>query len=195
MHKTLLLSTTFAAALCITGASADTTVPVGQFHSVTIEGMGHVTFVRGAQQRVVLKQGDTTNTQIYVKDGDLVFKSCAAKSWFDWGGCPSNYDLQAEVTTPGLAGVEIDGSGKFDVSGSFPQQPKLAIEINGSGNVDLSAIPASSTDVAIHGSGKVFTTAHDNLAVEIAGSGTVIYNGAPHVSQTIMGSGVVKSAK
>ncbi len=193
MHKTLLL--TAAAALFATGALADTTVPVGQFHSVTIEGMGHVTFMRGAQQRVVLKQGDTTNTQITVKGGELVFKSCPSKGWFGGNDCPSGYNLDAVVTTPGLSGVEIDGSGKFDVSGSFPQQPKLAIEINGSGNVDLSSIPAASSDIAIHGSGKVFTTAHDNLAVEIAGSGTVIYDGAPHISQTIMGSGVVKSAK
>jgi|SRR6185312_1968909 hypothetical protein len=196
MKKTFLLSAAFAAALCVTGASADTSVSVGQFHSVTIEGMGHVTFVRGAQQRVVLKQGDTNNTQIYVKDGELVFKSCPGKGWFGWSNsCPMGYDLQVEVTTPGLAGVEIDGSGKFDTNGAFPQQPKLAIEINGSGNVDLSGMPASSSDVAIHGSGKVRTTAHDRLDVEIAGSGTVIYDGAPHISQTIMGSGVVKSAK
>jgi len=193
MHKSLLLAAA-ATALLTLGAQADTTVPVGQFHSVTIEGMGHVTFVRGAQPRVVLKRGDTNNTQIYVKDGDLVFKSCPSKGWFG-NDCPSGYDMQAEVTTPDLSGVEIDGSGKFDVAGSFPQQPKLDIEINGSGNVDLSGMPAASSDVAIHGSGKVYTTAHEKLDVEIAGSGTVIYGGTPHISQTIMGSGVVKSAK
>ena len=195
MHKTFLLCVA-ATALLTTGAHADTTVGVGQFHSVTIEGMGHVTFRHGDRQRVVLKEGDTNNTKIYVKDGDLVFKSCPGTGFLGWGNsCPSGYDLQVEITTPGLSGVEIDGSGKFDVAGSFPQQPKLAIEINGSGNVDLSGMPASSSDVAIHGSGKVFTTAHDRLDVEIAGSGTVIYSGAPHINQTIMGSGVVKSAK
>ena len=194
MHKALLHMA--AAVLFATGASADTTVPVSQFHSITVEGMGHITFVRGAQQRVVLKQGDTNNTQIYVKDGDLVFKSCPGKGLFGWSNsCPMGYELQVEVTTPGLTGVEIDGSGKFDVAGSFPQQPKLDIEINGSGNVDLSGMPAASSDVAIHGSGKVYTTAREKLDVEITGSGTVIYGGNPHISQTIMGSGVVKSAK
>jgi opacity protein-like surface antigen len=195
MHKTLILAAGLTA-LLIGSAQADTTVPVGQFRSVTIEGQGHITFVHGAQQRVVLKEGDTTNTKIYVKDGELIFKSCPGTGFLGWGNsCPSGYDLQVEITTPGIAGVEIDGSGKFDTAGSFPQQPKLAIEINGSGNVDLSGLPAASSDVAIHGSGKVYTTAHDKLDVEIAGSGTVIYGGAPHISQTIMGSGVVKSAK
>jgi hypothetical protein len=195
MRKTLLLCAAAATAFFTVGAQADTTVPVGQFHSVTIEGMGHVTFRHGDRQSLVLKEGDTTHTQIYVKDGELVLKSCPSKGWFSGNDCPSDYDMQAEITTPGLTGAEIDGSGKFDTAGSFPQQPKLAIEINGSGNVDLSGIPAASSDVAIHGSGKVRTTAHEKLDVEIAGSGTVIYDGSPHVSQTIMGSGVVKSAK
>ncbi|MBS0272996.1 MAG: DUF2807 domain-containing protein [Proteobacteria bacterium] len=194
MQKTLLLAAA-ATALLTAGAQADTAVSTGQFHSVAIEGMGHVTFVHGAQQRVVLKQGDTNNTRIYVKGGELVFKSCLSKGWFGGNDCPSGYDLQAEVMTPGLSGVEIDGSGKFDVAGPFPQQPKLDIEINGSGNVDLSGMPAASSDVAIHGSGKVYTTAREKLDVEIAGSGTVVYGGTPHISQTIMGSGAVKSAK
>ena len=195
MRKILLLSLA-AFALATGAASADTTVPVGQFHSVTIEGMGHITFVHGAQQRVVLKDGDTGNTKIYVKDGDLVFKSCPGKGWFGWNdSCPMGYELNVEVTTPQLSGVEIDGSGKIDTRGGFPQQPKLAIEINGSGNVDLMDLPAASTDVAIHGSGKVHVTAQHDLDVEIAGSGSVVYGGNPHISQTIMGSGEVKSAK
>ncbi|HEY2034783.1 MAG TPA: DUF2807 domain-containing protein [Rhizomicrobium sp.] len=194
MRKILLLATAFA--LATGAASADTTVPVGAFHSVSIEGMGHVTFVHGAQQRVVLKQGDTDNTKIYVKDGDLVFKSCPGKGWFGWNSsCPTGYELNVEITTPALSGVEIDGSGKIDTQGGFPQQPKLAIEINGSGNVDLMAMPAASTDVSIHGSGKVHVNAERDLDVEIAGSGSVVYGGNPHISQTIMGSGEVKSAK
>jgi hypothetical protein len=193
--KTALLCAAAALAFALP-AQADTTVPVGQFHAITIEGMGHVTFRHGDRQSVVLKQGDTTNTQVYVKDGNLVFKSCPSKSWFGWNsGCPSGYELNVEITTPGLSGVEIDGSGKIESAGSFPQQPKLGIEINGSGNVDLGGIPAASSDVAIHGSGKVRVTAHDRLDVEIAGSGSVIYGGSPQISQTIMGSGQVKSAK
>ena len=194
--RNILLPALAAFALAGGGASADTMVPVGQFHSVTIEGMGHVTFVHGAQQRVVLKSGDTDNTKIYVKDGDLVFKSCPGKGWFGWNNsCPMGYELNVEVTTPDLSGVEIDGSGKFDTQGGFPQQQKLAIEINGSGNVDLMDMPAASTDVAIHGSGKVHVNAKNDLDVEIAGSGSVVYGGNPHISQTIMGSGEVKSAK
>ncbi|HEY5337156.1 MAG TPA: DUF2807 domain-containing protein [Rhizomicrobium sp.] len=197
MKTTLLLSMLAAAALLATDASADTTVPVGHFHSVTIEGMGHVTFVHGAQQRVVLKAGDTTNTQISVKDGgDLVFKSCPSKGWFGWNSsCPSGYDLQVEITTPELSGVVIDGSGKIDSTGTFAPQPKLDVEINGSGNVDLAGIPAGASAVAIHGSGKVRIDARDALDVEIAGSGSVLYAGNPHISQTIMGSGEVKNAK
>ncbi|MBS0279248.1 MAG: DUF2807 domain-containing protein [Proteobacteria bacterium] len=185
-----------AAAFAATAAHADTTVPVQRFHSVTIEGMGHVTFVHGAAQRVVLKQGDTNNTKIYVKDGDLVFKSCPGKGWFGWNNsCPMGYDLEVEITTPGFDGVEIDGSGKIMAAPGFPRQPKIAIEINGSGNVDLMNAPAAGTDVSIHGSGKVRVNAQDKLDVEIAGSGSVVYGGNPHISQTIMGSGEVKSAR
>ncbi|HSM94782.1 MAG TPA: DUF2807 domain-containing protein [Rhizomicrobium sp.] len=194
--RDILLPALAAFALATGAATADTTVPVRQFHSVTIEGMGHLTFVHGAQQRVVLKRGDIGNTKVYVKDGDLVFKSCPGKGWFGWNdSCPMGYELEVEVTTPSLTGVEIDGSGKIDAQGGFPQQQKLAIEINGSGNVDLMDMPAAVTDVAIHGSGKVHVNTQRDLDVEIAGSGSVVYGGNPHISQTIMGSGEVKSAK
>ncbi|MGN6514460.1 MAG: GIN domain-containing protein [Rhizomicrobium sp.] len=194
MKRILLLSAT--AALFTTGAYADTTVAVGRFHSVTIEGMGHVTFVHGAQQHVVLKEGDTNNTQVYVKDGDLVFKSCPGKGMFGLNSsCPAGYNLVVEITTPDLSAVEIDGSGKIDSRGAFPRQGKLDVEINGSGNVDLMGIAAGTSSVAIHGSGKVHVNAQENLSVEIAGSGQVVYGGHPHVSQTILGSGEVKSAQ
>lgn len=196
MRKSLLLSAAAAAALIGGAASADTTVPVQRFHSVSIEGMGHITFIHGAQQRVVLKEGDTSNTQVYVKDGDLVFKSCPGKGLFGWtSSCPMSYRLTVEVTTPDISAVEIDGSGKIDSRGPFPRQPKLDIEINGSGNVDVMGIPAGTSSVGIHGSGKVRVNAQDSLSVEVAGSGSVIYGGHPHISQTIMGSGEVKSAQ
>jgi hypothetical protein len=195
MKTTLFLSALAASALFGSSALADTTVPVGHFHSVTIEGMGHVTFVQGAQQRVVLQKGDTTNTQVYVKDGDLVFKSCPGKGWFGWNSsCPIGYELQVVIATPELSGVEIDGSGKIDTHGAFARQPKLDVEINGSGNVDLAGVPTGTSEVTIHGSGKVHVNTHDSLNVSIAGSGSVLYAGNPHVSQSIMGSGEVKSA-
>ena len=126
-----------------------------------------------------------------MKDGTLVFKSCPGKGWFGWNSsCPDGYNLNVEITTPGFSGVEIDGSGKIEAAAGFAQQPKLAIEINGSGNVDLMNVPTASTDVAIHGSGKVHVNAEQKLDVEIAGSGSVVYGGNPHISQTIMGSGV-----
>jgi hypothetical protein len=194
--KTIAIISAVAAAALFTGAaSADTTVPVGPFHSVSIEGMGHVTFIHGDRQRVVLKAGDTGNTQIYVKDGSLVFKSCPSKGWFGGDSCPWNYRMEAVVTTPALDAVEIDGSGKIDAQDGFPQQAKLDVEINGSGAVDLANIPAASSAVSISGSGKVRVTAHAKLAVDIAGSGEVIYGGSPEISQSISGSGVVKSAR
>jgi hypothetical protein len=56
-------------------------------------------------------------------------------------------------------------------------------------------IPAGTSSVGIHGSGKVHVNAQDSLSVEVAGSGSVVYGGHPHISQTIMGSGEVKSAQ
>ncbi len=193
--KTTTFVSAAAAILLAGGASAGTAVPVSNFHSVSIEGMGHITFVHGDRQSVVLQSGDTTNTRIYVKNGDLVFKSCPQKGWFGGDSCPWGYRLDAVVTTPSLDAVEIDGSGKIDAQTGFPQQARLDVEINGSGAVDLTDIPAASSSVSINGSGKVRLTAHDKLDVEIAGSGEVIYDGTPAVSQSILGSGVVKSAR
>lgn len=196
MKAAILASMAAAGALLAGSAFANTTVPVPHFDTISIEGMGHITFVHGAQQRVVLKQGDTGNTKIYVKNGDLVFKSCPGKGWLGWNSsCPSGYALTVEITTPGLSGVEIDGSGKIDSRGGFSRQVKLDVEINGSGSVDLTGMPSASSDVTIRGSGKVHLAPHDKLDVKIMGSGSVVYAGTPDISQTIMGSGEVRSAK
>ncbi len=72
MRRIACATATAAAILLAGGAQAGTAVPVGHFHSISIEGMGHVTFVHGDAQRVVLNAGDTNNTRIYVKDGNQI---------------------------------------------------------------------------------------------------------------------------
>ena len=195
MKRVLVLSA-LASVLAASSAYADQVVPVGHFHSVSIEGFGNITLIPGAQQRVVLKRGDTKNTEITVKDGgDLVFKSCPSHGWFGWmNSCPDNYEFDVEITTPEISGVDISGSGKIQSKPGFAMQSKLGIEISGSGNVDAMNIPAGSASVSISGSGKVRVSAHDRLSVDIAGSGSVIYAGHPQVSQSIAGSGSVTSA-
>jgi len=197
MKRVLLLSSA-ALLLAASTAQADQVVPVGHFHNVSIEGSGHIIFIPGAQQRVVLKKGDTKNTEIKIKDnGDLVFKSCPGKGgWFGWmNSCPDGYELDVEITTPELSGIDISGSGKIETRNGFALQPKLAIEISGSGNVDTMGIPAGAASVSISGSGKVRVNARNSLSVDIAGSGSVVYAGRPQVSQSIAGSGSVTSAQ
>jgi hypothetical protein len=194
--KRVLIFSALASVLAASAAYADQLVPVGHFHSVSIEGSGHITFIPGAQQRVVLKKGDTKNTEIKIKDnGDLVFKSCAGHGWLGWmNSCPMDYELDVEITTPELSGVDISGSGKIESRPGFALQPKFAIDISGSGNIDAMNIPAGSASVSISGSGKVRVNARNSLKVDIAGSGSVVYSGHPQLSQSIAGSGSVTSA-
>jgi hypothetical protein len=195
--KGVLVLSALASVMAASAAYADQVVPVGHFHSVSIEGFGRITLIPGAQQRVVLKKGDTKNTEIRIKDnGDLVFKSCPSHGWFGWvNACPDNYELDVEITTPEISGVDISGSGKIESRPGFAPQPKFAIDISGSGNVDAMNIPVGGASVSISGSGKVRVNAHDKLSVDIAGSGSVIYAGHPQISQSIAGSGSVTSAR
>lgn len=124
MRKFFLLSTVLASAVIAGAASADTNVAVQPFHSVSIQGMGHVTFVHGAQQRVVLKQGDTNNTQVYVKDGDLVFKSCPGKGWFGWNSsCPMGYNLDVVITTPDSRALRSTGAARSKPKAASRSRP------------------------------------------------------------------------
>lgn len=192
MNKTLFLSALAASALIAGAASAGTVIPVGPFHSVGIDGMGHVTFKHGNVQRVVLVKGDTSNTKIYIDSpGNLEIKSCSG-SWWSGHSCPWNYEVDVEITTPELHGVAISGSGKIDAQGPFPAQDRLNIAISGSGAIDLRNVPAHNVDTAIDGSGDVRVTVDGNLHAAISGSGKILYWGNPKVSEDISGSGVIR---
>ncbi len=73
-------------------------------------------------------------------------------------------------------GLGIRGSGDLVCDGEVQN---LVVHITGSGDMDLFNLVASEVQVCIKGSGKVRTTAHETLLVDLEGSCDVIYRGEP----------------
>ena len=180
-----LLSATALAAIFATAASAQSTVPVGHFDGVELNGGGHVTVHYGAQQRVVLTTGSAQITKFHIENGNqLVIDICN-------DNCPMQYDLQVDITTPDIRGLSIQGGGKIDVAAGFPTQDKLSAAIEGGGHIDAHALPVRSANAAVDGGGVIRLNASDALMAAVNGGGDVRYAGNPRVTTAINGGGNV----
>lgn len=121
-------------------------------------------------------------------------------------------DIEVFVTMPAISEASLSGSGKIDISGSFPAQEifrsnvsgsgiinvndafncnALEVNISGSGNVNMEKIHSKKADVHLSGSGDLRLSVQDELKAKISGSGKVYYTGNPVVDAKISGSGKV----
>lgn len=83
----------------------------------------------------------------------------------------------------------IRGSGDMNIQGSGNS---IGLHIDGSGNIYAFGFTAKNAEAGIDGSGKIETTANDNLKATIKGSGKIYYKGNPTVNTNISGSGSVQ---
>jgi Putative auto-transporter adhesin, head GIN domain len=185
MIARLLCASAFAA-LLVSGASAQTAVPVGHFNNVELKGGGHVTFHYGAQQRVVLTTGSTQYTKFEMDGNKLVINTCGADN------CPMIYDLDVDITTPGLHGLAVSGGGHIEVAPGFPVQDDIDVAVQGGGRIDTRSMTATSADAAVDGGGQIHIRVARGLDAAVNGGGQILYTGSPAVTSAINGGGQVE---
>ena len=95
----------------------------------------------------------------------------------------------ADLQTEDLR-VRVSGSGNFELAGAAEEQD---VTISGSGNYNASDLMSHRAVVNVTGSGDVTTWADEELDVRVSGHGNVGYYGKPSISQSVTGSGEVKS--
>lgn len=130
------------------GASGDVTVRVGDTPSVTVT----------AGERVI----DRLETEVV--DGVLVI---------DLRGLRGNIGRpEVELVLTEVRTVELDGSGRIDVS---PVTTDLVVGLDGSGDVELHDVDADRLSATLDGSGLVRATGSvADLSLELDGSGTYL---------------------
>lgn len=180
-----LLSATAFAALLATSASAQTAVPVGHFEDVELHGGGHVTFVYGAQQGVMLLKGSTQYTRFEIRDGhQLTIDACNED-------CPRNYEPEIQITTPEIHGVAVHGGGQIEVAPGFPAQGRVSAAVRGGGHIDTRNLTASAGDAAVDGGGQIDIKATSVLNAAVDGGGHIRYSGDPSLNSAVHGGGNV----
>jgi opacity protein-like surface antigen len=171
--------------LIATAASAQTTVPVGHFEGVELNGGGHIVLRHGDIQRVTLLKGSTQYTKFHIEDGkNLVVDVCDSN-------CPTFYDLSIEITTPDIQSVGVNGGGSISTAAGFPAQRNLTAAIQGGGKIDTTSVDATAVSAAIQGGGELRVRAHNALTAAVNGGGDIRYAGSPHVTSAINGGGNV----
>jgi hypothetical protein len=120
-------------------------------------------------------------------------------------------EITADIVTPNIDGVTLNGSGNVDVkdvksaafegmlngSGNLDatgSADSATFTIDGSGNIEANDLHATSTTVKIAGSGNAKVNASKKLDATIEGSGEIRYSGKPgDVHQNVSGSGSVEA--
>ena len=189
MSIRLILAAAVATPLLLPAADAGT-VAVGAFNRVALHGGGHLILKHGATQSVSLLRGSTDVTSFTVKNGnELVIAACGNTVIM----CPFNYDLDVEITSPDIRGIEVHGGGEVEAEGAFPEQQSLAIEVHGGGDLDVRAISVRDVTAEVHGGGDAKLTATHNLVASVHGGGDITYRGHPNQVESIHGGGDIDS--
>jgi hypothetical protein len=192
MQNALMLRRSAVALLFAYGlagvASAETVVPLGHFNEVELHGGGHVVLHHGAQQRVTLVRGSTQFTRMSIERGaKLVIDACNDQ-------CPPSYDLEIEIDSADIDAVSIEGGGKIEAEGAFPDLNALAAAIDGGGAIDVRAMAAHTANAAVSGGGDIKVTAKDGLNAAVNGGGRITYWGDPAVRSAVNGGGDIRKA-
>jgi hypothetical protein len=121
---------------------------VTSFNKVAVGGGFALKVHRGSPQKVVVKADKEVIDEIETKvvDGEL---RIGLKGSFHW----HTGDLEAEVTTPDLIGLE--GSGGTKVSGDGPKGKACEIEGSGGTEIDLKGVACESLKLEVSGGADV----------------------------------------
>jgi len=168
-------------------AVAQTIVPTPSFSAINLEGGGHVVIRRGAVQQVRLLHGSTEFTRFIVdrdSPGTLHIYACNSD-------CPHRYDLEIEITTPGIAALAISGGGSIDGDASLSGLQELTLAVDGGGTIDTRAMDSGTVTAAVRGGGVIEVRARNQLTAAVQGGGRIKYWGNPRVTQVVEGGGRV----
>ena len=176
---------------------------VGAFKNIRLDGAAKINVQIGNDRSVTVTADDNVLPLIEtdVHGDTLVISSKENYS--------TRIGVTVTITTPDLAGIELNGSGDVNVkdlkggrfstiirgSGNVSADgtvDEVNAEIKGSGDVKLADLQAKRGEVSVAGSGNVTVNVTDELQASIAGSGDVRYKGSPKVQKSVAGSGSVK---
>src|SRR4051795_12270718 len=155
MRSTIML---FAAMVAVSmPAQAEETIPVPQFRSAELRGGGVLTVVPGPAQRVMIVEGSSQYTHIYVeRDGQLRIDTCNEQ-------CPREYHLRVVIQSPQVSALAVKGGGQITTAAGFAPQTDLAAAVSGGGQVDARSVDALRVSTAVNGGGQLLVRARASL--------------------------------
>jgi hypothetical protein len=134
--------------------------------TVVLDTSGDITISEGEPSLVIHATEDALKRLTSTVAGDTLTLGNKPGLGLDLG--KSSYD----ITLPGLAAIELNGSG--DIKATVSSPGAISLEVDGSGNVDWTGLSAESVEVQLPGSGDIqLTGTTGDLSIELDGSGSV----------------------
>lgn len=181
---------------------------VSGFTKVKIEGSTDVFITQGAAFKVTASDYENLINELETSlTGDELRVRYKSDVWVTKG------KSKVTIVMPALAGLTVEGSGDFTVTGPFTIADRFTAKVRGSGDMNISGINATDITADINGSGdinisgsqcktirvdidgsgdlKAFGLQCDNADVDITGSGNTEISVAKQLDALIRGSGDV----
>ncbi len=173
------------------------------FSSITLSGIGELTFAQSGTESLTIEAEDNllpllTST---VADDRLAL---GIK-----GSVQPTKPIHYTVTLKNFAGVEVSGTGnvtgrqihanaiKVGIGGAgnvtlAGHATDAVVTLSGTGNYDAAELACDAVSVSMSGMGAGVVQAKDSLDVKISGMGKLEYTGDPKVTQSVTGLGTVR---
>lgn len=154
-----------------TEADGTRSFTVGSFDAVGLGGSDTVRVVRGANAGVVATgpQRVLDQLNIRVEGSTLKIDRKSARSSWNWG---RNRGAIITVTTPGISGASVGGSGDMTVDRADGETFDAAVA--GSGNLALSSLSVKRVELNVSGSGNLtLSGSAADAAMTVSGSGNI----------------------
>jgi hypothetical protein len=178
------------------GPVASETRNLSGFDRIDARGMWEVELRQGTAWDVALSYPENAadRLDVRVEDGRLILEE-KGRGWSWFGG--NDVRLEASITMPALASVDLSGaseltlsgfsgdrldltaSGATEINGSNGSYRELRLVVSGAGDVDLNEIVVDDARVVLSGAGDIKLNMNGGvLAGSVSGAGHIAYRGA-----------------
>src|SRR5687767_7494949 len=166
-------------------SGTQTPMQLAPFNSIEVSDGAHVMLRHGPAERVTLVKGSLDYSRVEVTDrGTLVVQKCRGK-------CPRGYELEVEISLPGVNRISLANSGIIQSRGSFPRRDELIIAVAHGGTIDVRSMPAWRVVATVEQGGRILTVPEAYLAAQVRQGGVITYWGEGEVKSAVEHGGVV----
>ena len=155
---------------------------IGEFSSVTLDGIGDINIYYSENYKVVV----TTDSNLHDSVITTVYGDVLRINQENFNACDTA-KLIIDIYMPALRKVNLNGAGNINIFSG--ENSLLILNLSGVGNIDAKHYEAENVIIDLSGAGDIKLWATDSVTGKLSGVGNILYRGNPSVNVVKTGIG------